>query len=88
MVDQFLFQLREGAALPAEQLSSPCLGQSQLIALMALLVLTDPKWVWGKLATAEFFKPVWPNPGEDDICRAKLCLYWLRGLLAQPPLAS
>lgn len=88
MVDLFPFQLWEATALPAEWLSSPCLGQSWLIVLMTLVLLTGPKWVWDKLGTAEFFKSAWPNPEEDAVCSAKLCLCWLRGLLAQPALAG
>ena len=54
MVDPFPFQLREGTALLAGWLSCPCLGQSWLIALMTLVVLTGPKWVWDKLGTSVF----------------------------------
>lgn len=81
-------QLQEGTALPAEWLGRPCHWQSWLSAMMIVVVLPGPKWVWDKLGTADFFKPAWPNAGEDAVCSTKLCLCWMRGLLTQHALAS
>lgn len=54
MVDPFPFQLWEGTTYPAGWLSSLCLGQRWLIALMTLVVLTGPLWAGDKLGTAVF----------------------------------